>query len=90
MANDRSFTGKVAIVTGVGRGLGRAMALGLARAGANVIATAARQGDEIEATAAASAPLPRDGRIVPVVADVTREADAERTVSVALEHLGRL
>lgn len=35
--------GRVAIVTGGGRGLGRAMVLGLAAAGAHVIATAARE-----------------------------------------------
>jgi NAD(P)-dependent dehydrogenase (short-subunit alcohol dehydrogenase family) len=90
MANNGSITGKVAIVTGAGRGLGRAMALGLARAGVNVIATAARRGDEIEEVAAASGSLSRGGRIIPVVADVTREAEAERTVGVALERLGVL
>lgn len=90
MANNRSIRGKVAIVTGAGRGLGRAMALGLARAGVNVIATAARQEDEIEEAAAASASIPEGGRIVPVVADVTREAEAERAVGVALQRFGRL
>jgi 3-oxoacyl-ACP reductase-like protein len=40
--------GKVAIVTGGGRGLGRSMVLGLARAGAKVIATAARERQELE------------------------------------------
>ena len=36
------LSGRVAIVTGGGRGLGRAMALGLVEAGARVVATAAR------------------------------------------------
>jgi NAD(P)-dependent dehydrogenase (short-subunit alcohol dehydrogenase family) len=41
----------VAIVTGGGRGLGRAMVLGLAQAGIHVVATAARERTEIEAVA---------------------------------------
>jgi NAD(P)-dependent dehydrogenase (short-subunit alcohol dehydrogenase family) len=43
---------RVAIVTGGGRGIGRAMALGLAEAGVRVIVSAARERDEIEAVAA--------------------------------------
>ena len=47
----RMLDGKVAIVTGAGRGLGRAMALGLAHSGIRVVATAARERTEIEAVA---------------------------------------
>jgi 3-oxoacyl-[acyl-carrier protein] reductase len=79
-------SGKVAVVTGAGRGLGAAMALGLARAGYRVVATAARERTEVEALAAAS-----DGdQIVPVVADVTRAEDCERVVEVALSRFGDL
>src|ERR1019366_2016108 len=61
---------KVALVTGAGRGLGRAMALGLSRAGFRVAITAARNRDEIEAVTR-EAP---EGQIYPVVADVSRES----------------
>ena len=45
------LSGKTAIITGGGRGLGRAMAFGLAHAGANVVVTAARTCHEIDAVA---------------------------------------
>lgn len=70
--------GKVAIVTGGGRGLGRAMVLGLAAAGARVIATAAREAAEIEAVARESG----NGRIIPMIADVAREEDCARVVAL--------
>lgn len=73
-------------MTGAGRGLGRAMALGLARAGIRVLATAARERAELQAAAAEA----ETGQIVPVLADVTCEADAQRVVTTALERFGRL
>jgi NAD(P)-dependent dehydrogenase (short-subunit alcohol dehydrogenase family) len=76
---------RVAIVTGGGRGLGRAMTLGLARAGAHVIATAARERGEVERVAS-EAP----DRVLPFVADVTKEADCARIVAAAIERFGRL
>ena len=78
--------GRVAIVTGAGRGLGRAMTLGLARAGVRVVAAAAREPAEIEAVAAEGAA----GRILPLRADVTRPADAQHLVAATLERFGRL
>lgn len=77
---------QVAIVTGGGRGLGRAMVVGLAAAGARVIATAAREAAEVEAVAAESG----NDRIVPMVANVTREEDCERVAALAQERFGRI
>ena len=76
---------KVAVVTGGGRGLGAAMALGLARAGYRVVVTAAREAAEIEAIAAEAG-----DRVYPLVADVTREEDCERVVDAALARFGSL
>jgi NAD(P)-dependent dehydrogenase (short-subunit alcohol dehydrogenase family) len=80
--------GKTAIVTGAGRGLGRSMALGLARAGANVVITAARNRGEINQAAQEAAKIPGAGAIRPIIADAAREEDAQRVVSGALSEFG--
>ena len=77
---------KVAIVTGGGRGLGRAMARGLMQAGARVVVAAARQRAEIESVAA-EAPK---GMAAAIVADVTSEEDCDRLVDQTLKRFGKL
>ena len=79
---------RVAIVTGGGRGIGRAIALGYARAGADVVISAARNRGEAEAVTAESEALP--GRIEAVQADVTVSDDVERLVERALSLRGRI
>src|SRR5262249_31684790 len=84
------LAGKVAIVTGGGRGTGRAMALGLANAGANMVVTAARNLAEAEAVAAnARAETGRDC-IAALAADVASEADCARVVDTALTRFGSI
>lgn len=81
------LTGKVAFVTGGGRGLGQAMALGLAAAGAKVV-VGARSEDEVVGTVKAIRAT--DGESVPVVFDATVQEDCERLVSETLAAFGRL
>ena len=80
----------VAVVTGGGRGLGRAMVLGLARAGFRVIATAARERAEIDAVVQEVERTFGEGRAIAVLADVTREDDCARVVDTAVDRFGRL
>jgi NAD(P)-dependent dehydrogenase (short-subunit alcohol dehydrogenase family) len=79
---------RVAIVTGGGRGLGRAIALAYARAGAHVVISAARTPAEADAVAAESEEL--TGSIEAVPADVRVAADVERLVERALAVSGRI
>jgi NAD(P)-dependent dehydrogenase (short-subunit alcohol dehydrogenase family) len=85
-----SLAGKVAIVTGGGRGLGHAMTLGLARAGASVVVSAARQSDEVRAVADAINAELGTRRVLALQADVTREADCRRLVDEAVAAFGGL
>jgi len=62
------------------------MVLGLAAAGARVIATAAREAAEVEAVAAEGA----NDRIIPMIADVAKEKDCARVVGIAHDRFGRL
>ena len=78
--------GRVAIVTGAGRGIGRAMTLGLAQAGIRVLATSARERAEIDAVAAEAG----TDMVLALLADVTRETDVQRVVAAALERFGHL
>jgi NAD(P)-dependent dehydrogenase (short-subunit alcohol dehydrogenase family) len=80
-----SIEGKVALVTGGGRGIGRAIALGLARAGVHV-AVAARSVPEIEAVAAEVASLGRRTHFFPL--DVSDRAMIARAPAIVAEKLG--
>jgi NAD(P)-dependent dehydrogenase (short-subunit alcohol dehydrogenase family) len=85
---DRRLSGKTAIVTGAGRGLGRAMALGLARAGANVVLTAARNRQELDQVAEEAAKNSAAGRVHQHVADVAREEDCACVVNETVREFG--
>ncbi|MFN2588621.1 MAG: SDR family NAD(P)-dependent oxidoreductase [Actinomycetota bacterium] len=86
MAIERfSLAGKVAIVTGASRGIGRAIALGFAEAGADV-AVAARSEDDLETLAKEIDALGR--RAIAVRTDVRNRADIEALMDRTVVELG--
>ncbi len=82
-----SLEGKIAFVTGAGRGLGRAGALALAEAGAHV-ALVSRTRSQLEETAAAIQRLGR--KTLVAVADTRKAAEVEAAVRATVEALGRI
>lgn len=77
--------GKTAIVTGAGRGLGRASAIALAKAGADLVIVS-RTPHELEETA--SMIMAAGGTVVTLEADLARPEDIDRTVETAAETFG--
>ena len=81
--------GKVAIVTGAGRGLGCVMTLGLLAAGARVAATEL-DAEALDDTRDAAEKSGAGDRILDIVADVTRDDSAPKIVRATTERFGRL
>jgi NAD(P)-dependent dehydrogenase (short-subunit alcohol dehydrogenase family) len=92
----RKLKGKVALVTGAGRGLGRAYALRLARLGADVAVNDIRLDSAREFNEELTAPTVMDEcralgvRATGIEADVTKKAQVEAMVRRAVEELGSL
>lgn len=79
------FTGKLAVVTGASRGIGRAIAVEFARHGADVVCTSTKEGGCADTLAAIAALPAGSGKAQAMVADVSVPADAQRLA----ESIGR-
>ena len=93
--------GKVAIVTGGSRGIGRAICLGLGEAGASVVVASRTEEDRSAGTeyekygagdirATAEQITAAGGRALPVRCDVSQVQDIQDLVAAALNHFGRI
>jgi NAD(P)-dependent dehydrogenase (short-subunit alcohol dehydrogenase family) len=78
---------RVAIVSGIGPGMGRDVSMALAREGAHVV-LAARRADKLEAVASEIRASGRQALCVPT--DIAKAADSQRLVDAALAEFGRI
>jgi len=82
------LTNRVALVTGSGRGIGRAIALRLAEAGANLVIN--DFGDPAPANEVAGEIKKMGRRVEVAMADVSQSAEVSRMVAEALEKFGQI
>ncbi len=82
------LAGKVALVTGSGRNIGRSIALGLAKEGADVVVNA--RANQADAAAVADEVRALGRKSLPLLADVGHHAALEQLLETALAEFGRL
>src|SRR5512140_178345 len=85
---NREFTGKVAIVTGAGRNIGRAIALTLAEGGASIVVNA--RSNRAEAEAVAREIEAAGGKALVHVGDVADVAAVQAMAEAAVSRFGRI
>ncbi len=83
-----ALSGKVALVTGAGKNIGREVALVLARDGASVAVNG--RSDKAAVDAVVAEIIAEGGKAVSVMGDVSKEADVQRLVDEACEAFGGL
>jgi len=82
------LTGQPALVTGANSGIGRGVALGLARAGADVVVNYVTNPADAEAVAHEIEKMGR--RAIAIQADVSKEAEVDAMFAKAIDHFGTL
>ena len=85
---DLELTGKVALITGGSKGIGKAAAMELAKEGVDVVICSRNQGP-LEA-AANDVSLATGRRIIPIIADTTNQESVAAVVEATVREFGRL
>ena len=86
---DGKLSGKVALITGAGRGLGRSMAMALSQQGAQ-LALIDLDGDELQQVTNEISDVGGRETVIPLGADVCDPESASTAVHYAAEHFGRI
>jgi glucose 1-dehydrogenase len=84
----KRFSGKVALVTGAGRGIGRGIAWQLAQEGAHLVINDLRDGADAQTTAAQVRKHGQQALVLP--ADVSDRGAMEKLFAAAVAHFGRI
>ena len=88
MAGTEELDGKIAIVTGAGRNIGRAIALTLAAGGASVVVNV--RGNRVEAEAVAREIEAHGGKALVHLGDVADATAVQAMADAAIKHFGRI
>ena len=86
---DLGISGRVAIVGGSSRGMGKATAQALAREGANVV-LCARNAEELDRAAEEIAAATNRDQVLPIAGDMSRQEDVTRVVDGAMQRWGHI
>jgi NAD(P)-dependent dehydrogenase (short-subunit alcohol dehydrogenase family) len=90
LKSDPSLAGRVVLITGGSRGLGREMAYALAEAGSMLCITGSSESEALDETANSIGKLTDRNNILKVIANVSDDDDVQKTVSCCIDHFGRI
>ena len=79
---------QVALITGSGRNIGKAIAVAFAKEGANLVLNARSNRDEVESVASECRGL--GSEVLPILADVSGLEEVNRLVKMGLDHFGKI
>jgi 3-oxoacyl-[acyl-carrier protein] reductase len=88
VTTDSSLINRVVIVTGGSRGIGREIAMTLVEAGARVAVVGLTDSPRLAKTVQDAKAIAGDGRLIPIVADLRRDADCQRIAAETIKAFG--
>jgi 3-oxoacyl-[acyl-carrier protein] reductase len=90
VAADPSLIDRVVVVTGGSRGIGREIALTLVEGGARVAVVGLTDSPRLAKTVQDAKAIAGDGRLIPIVADLRRDADCQRIAAETIKAFGTI